>query len=103
MPGVYYVDPERLAKAKQVFDRTVSEMSANDIAGVLIEAGLGECYESDGINSFGGDRIYFKFSDLQQVAAAAVLATALHGLQTAPLDFFGTATEVDLSASPIVL
>ena len=73
--GTYTVKPERLAKAKALLARTIPEMAADDIAGALVEAGLGECWIEDTFT----EQARLSFTDLQTVAAAAVLLAAQEG------------------------
>lgn len=84
--GTYAVDPVRVTKATEVFQRCVREMEAEDVAGVLMEIGLGNCAEFVWNNDAMSEQLAIRLTDLQTVAAAAALASAMDGLQNAPIE-----------------
>lgn len=84
--GAYPVDAARLTKAEEIFQRCIKDLDAEDVAGVLIEIGLGECVEFIWNGYAQTEQLVIRLTDLQTVAAAAALASAVDGLQNLPIE-----------------
>lgn len=80
--GTYPVLNTRTAKAYDLLQAFIEDMEADDIAGVLVECGMGACCEwLDGATT-----VRLHLTDIQAVAAAAALM-ALREARNAGMDY----------------
>lgn len=91
----YYILPERRTRALMILKHVISDMTADDIAGVLIEIGLGEC-----ITYMEGTQVQFRMSNVQMIAAAAALTAVREGLPEEPIILGGDLPEAEQTTRP---
>jgi hypothetical protein len=78
----YPVSASRVVTALDVIHRCMTELTSDDIAGALGECGMWACITWEDI---GVGKLSLHLTDLQMVAAAAALSSALDGLRNAPI------------------